>query len=145
MDVLNAPLVKRLAVVFMLCLAGTVLVHFIGTQFYDPDLQGRALTAWRVIDPIMVAGLLMVLLLAFARKRRLDAEKADQSITREYLEANGVFYFSGALLAALLWNWVGVEWSEPITTQPLVWTLIDSALPLLLGSTAFRLLREARG
>ncbi len=145
MDILNSPLVKRLAAVFMLCLAGTVLVHFIGTQFYDPDLQGGVLTAWRVIDPIMVAGLSMVLLLAFARKRRLDAEKADQSITREYLEANGVFYFSGALLAAVLWNWVGVEWSEPVTTQPLVWVLSDSTLPLLLGSTAFRLLREARG
>ena len=94
---------------------------------------------WRVIDPLMVAGLVMVLLAAFARKRRLDA---DPAVGREYLETNVVFYYSAALLLGLLWNWFGVEWVDPSNDVGWMWTVIDVTLPLLLASTAIRLLRS---
>ncbi len=42
----------------------------------------------------------------------------------------------------LLWNWFGVQWAEPSNDVGLVWTLIDSTLPLLLASTGIRLLRD---
>ena len=136
------PLLKRVAAVYMLLLAAGVAGYFLATQFHDPMLEGAALTAWRVFDPLMVAGAVMVLMTAYARKRRLDADRGDQSVHREYLEANGTFYFSAALFLALLWNWFGVEWVEPSNAIALVWILIDVTLPLLLVSTAIRLLRE---
>ncbi|MCY4088141.1 MAG: hypothetical protein OXG37_14960 [Actinomycetia bacterium] len=131
--------VMRAAAVYMLLLAVVVAGHFLANQFYDPALEGTSLTVWRVIDPLMVAGLVMVLVFAFARKRRLDANPA---VDREYLETNVVFYYSAALLLALLWNWFGFEWVEPSNSAGWIWTVIDVTLPLLLASTGIRLLRS---
>ena len=130
--------VGRVVAVCMLLLAAVVAGHFLANQFYDPGLEGAARTVWRVIDPLMVAGLVMVLLAAFARKRSLDA---DPAVDREYLEANVVFYYSAALLLGLLWNWFGVEWVDPSNDVGWMWTVIDVTLPLLLASTGIRLLR----
>ena len=66
---------RSAAAVFMLLLAVVVAGHFLANQFYDPALEGTALTVWRVIDPLMVAGLVMVLVFAFARKHRLDTTR----------------------------------------------------------------------
>ena len=130
--------VRRVVAVYMLLLAAVVAGHFLANQFYDPGLEGAARTVWQIVNPLMVAGLVMVLLAAFARKRRLDA---DPTVDREYLEANVVFYYSAALLLGLLWNWFGVEWVDPSNDVGWMWTVIDVTLPLLLASTAIRLLR----
>ncbi len=133
---------KRLAAAYMLLLAAVVAVHFLVNQFYDPMLEGTALTVWRILDPLMVAGVVMALIVASCRKCRRDADKAAQSLDREYLEANFTFYYSAAILLGLLWNWFGVEWVDPRNDIGLLWTLIDATLPLLLASTGIRLLRE---
>ena len=65
---------KRLAAAYMLLLAAVVAVHFLVNQFYDPMLEGTALTVWRILDPLMMAGVVMALIVAFGRKRRRDAE-----------------------------------------------------------------------
>ena len=83
----------------------------------------------------------MALIVASGRKCRRDADKAAQSLDREYLEANVTFYYSAAILLGLLWNWFGVEWVDPRNDIGLLWTLIDTTLPLLLASTGIRLLR----
>ena len=64
-------------------------------------------------------------------------------MSREYLEANVLFYFSAALLLGLLWSWIGVQWSDPVHSSELLWIFVDVTLPLLLAATAFKLLREA--
>ncbi len=135
-------MLMRLAAVYMILLGAAVAVHFLANQIYDPHLEGASMTVWRILDPMMVVGLAMVILVAFARKRNLDS---NDQITREYLGANVTFYYSSALMLMLLWNWFGVEWSEPINSESLVWVLIDSTLPLLLITTAIRLLKKAAG
>ena len=57
---------KRLAAVYMLLVA--VAMHFLATQLYDPMLDGTALTVWRVLDPLMMVGVVAALIAAFARK-----------------------------------------------------------------------------
>ncbi len=52
------------------------------------------------------------------------------------------FYGAAALLLALLWNWFGVQWVEPGNDSGLLWIVIDVTVPLLLASTALRLLRR---
>jgi hypothetical protein len=135
---LRMAVARRVAAVYMLVLAAVVAGHFLANQFYDPGLEGTSRTVWQIVNPLMVAGLVMVLLAAFARKRSLDANPA---VDREYLEANVVFYYSAALLLGLLWNWFGVEWVDPSNDVGWMWTVIDVTLPLLLASTGIRLLR----
>ncbi len=126
----------------MLLLAATVAVHFLVNQFYDPRLEGASLVVWNIIDPFEAAGMVMILIVAFARKRRLDAG-SDPSVSREYIETNVTLYYSAALFIVFLWNWLGVTVVDPGNAEWLVWMLIDATLPLLLVSTALRLLREA--
>ena len=151
--------VKLLAALYMLLVAAAVAVNFIAVLFYDPPLGGgwfaysslsdpdpvlgdAGLTAWQILDPLMVAGVVMVMLLAFGAKRRRDSDSSNSTIDREYLESNVTFYFSAFLLLALLWNWIASQWVDPPADIGLLWVFIDSTLPLLLASTAIRLLRR---
>ncbi len=133
-------MLMRLAAVYLLLAGTAVAVHFVVNQLYDPLLEGDSLTVWRFLDPMMVAGLAIVMLVGFVKKGRLDP---DGPVSRAYLEANVIFYFAAALMLALLWNWFGVEFSDPLNSEPLVWVFIDSTLPLLFVSTGVRLLRKA--
>ena len=108
----------------------------------DPVLGDAGLTAWQILDPLMVAGVIMVLILAFTAKRRRDSDSSNRAIDREYLEANITFYFSGVLLLALLWNWISSQWVVPAGYNGLLWVFIDTTLPFLLASTGIRLLRR---
>ena len=76
---------KRLAAVYMLLVAVAVAAHFRATQLYDPMLEGTALTVWRVLDPLMVVGVVAALIAAFVRKRGLGPDTVEQSVSREYL------------------------------------------------------------
>ena len=149
--------IKLLAAVYMLLVAAAVAVNFIAILFYDPPLGGgwfaysalsdpvlgdAGLTAWQILNPLMVAGVIMVLILAFSAKRRRDSDSSNRAIDREYLEANVTFYFSGVLLLALLWNWISSQWVVPAGYNGLLWVFIDTTLPFLLASTGIRLLRR---
>ena len=149
--------IKLLAAVYMLLVAAAVAVNFIAALFYDPVFGGAGwfaysdlgtisedagLTAWQILNPLMVAGVIMVLILAFGAKRRRDSDSSNRAIDREYLEANVTFYFSGVLLLALLWNWISSQWVVPAGYNGLLWVFIDTTLPFLLASTGIRLLRR---
>ena len=126
----------------MLLVAVAVAAHFLATQLYDPTLEDTALTVWRVLDPLMVIGVVAALIAAFARKRALDAGTDEQSVSREYLSANVAFYYSAVLLIVLLYNWFGMEFADPPNDVALVWIWIDTTLPVLLAASGVRLLRE---
>ena len=96
------------------------------------------------MNPLQVIGVVIAVVVAFLRKRRMCASLTDQTVTREYLEANVVFYFSVSFLLALLWNWFGVQFADPVHSSELLWVFIDVTLPVLLGATAVQLLREAK-
>ena len=135
-------LIKRLAAVYLILLAVVVVGHFLATQFYDPTSEGTARNVWQVLNPLMVIGIVIALIVALNRKLNGDDSKG---ITREYLEANFTFYFSAALLIAFAWNWFGVEWVEPRNDNALLWLIIGSTHPLLVASTGIRLLRDSSG
>ena len=133
-------MLMRLAAAYLILLALVIAGHFLATQIYDPFLEGVSLDVWLILDKMMVAGAIIVILVAFARKRNLEP---DGPVSRDYLEANFTFYYGAALLLALLWNWFGVEWVDPPNAEALLWILIDTTLPLLMASTGIRLLRKA--
>ncbi len=129
---------KALGIALQL-LAIVVWVLFIATQLYDPQLEGAGLAIWRVLDPIMVLGALVAVFVAFDRKRRHDSSAAT-GMTRDYFEANVILYGGIALLHALLWHWIGFQFSDPSTTHLWLWAIIAISLPLLLGPTGRRLI-----
>ena len=130
---------RRVVAVYMLLVAVAVPVHLLVTRFYDSSLDETANAVWRILDPLMVVGLVVVLIVAYARKRQVDAGPAGQPVHREYLEANVTLYFSAALFLMLLWNWFGFQWGAPDSDMPLLWIVIDTTVPLLLAATAHRL------
>ena len=136
---------KRLVAVYMLLVALAVAAHFLVGQFYDPMLEGTALTVWRVLDPLMVIGVAAALIAAFARKRALDAGADEQTVSREYLSANVTFFYSAALFIALLYNWFGVEFSDPPNDVALVWIWINTTFPILLAASGVRCCESRKG
>ena len=136
-------MLRRLVAVYMVLVAVVVPLHLLITRFYDPALDDTANTVWSILDPLMVVGMVVVLIVAYARKRQVDAGPADQPVHREYLEANVTLYFSAALFLMLLWSWFGFQWGGPDSDIPLLWILIDTTVPLLLASTAHRLWHKA--
>ncbi len=135
---------KRLIAVYLFGVGAMVAIHFLVTRFYDPTWEDASLAAWSVMNPLQVIAVALTVVVAFLRKRRLDGNASDQSMSREYLEANVLFYFSVPLLLALLWNWFGVQFADPAHSSELLWILIDVTLPVLLGVTGHQLLSEAK-
>ena len=127
--------------IYLRVLAVVIYVQFIGSQFYDPTSEGLAESIYRIIDPLMVLGLLIVVYYANQRKRAVDTG-LDDGVTREYLEANGTFYLSIALLVGLLWNWVGFQFANPVNSYGWLWTVIDVTLPLLFFATSIQLMKN---
>jgi hypothetical protein len=123
-------------------LAAVVYLQFVATQVYDPLLAGVGLEIWRILDPLMVLGLAVALVNSYHRKRQV-VSVADDGVTREYLEANCVFYLGIALMAGMLWNWIGSEVPDPENTIAPLWTVIDVTLPLLLFATGAQLTRSS--
>ena len=137
-------MLMRLVAVYVLVVGVAVPAHFLLTQFYDPTLADAGATVWMILDPLMVIAMVVVLLVAIARKRQLDSGSADQAITRDYLETNVTLYYSVALLIGLLSNWFGFQFVDPANDQPLLWVLIDATVPLLTVSTAIRMWRKTQ-
>ena len=134
---------KRLVAVYLCVVGAAIALHFLITQFYDPGWADASLPVWQILNPLQVIGLAIVLIVAFQRKRRIDGDTADTSVSRQYVEANFVFYFTAALFLALLWSWFGVQWADPPTSDNQIWIFIDVTLPLLLISTGIRLFGES--
>ena len=64
---------KRALGIALQNLALVVLIQFVATQLYDSTLEGTGMAIWRVLDPIMVLGALVAVMVAFNRKRPHDS------------------------------------------------------------------------
>lgn len=136
---------KRLIAVYLFGVGAMVAIHFLVTRFYDPAWEDASLAAWSVMNPLQVIAVALTVMVTFLRKQRMCAALSDQTVTREYLEANILFYFSVPFLLALLWNWFGVQFADPAHSSELLWIFLDVTLPVLLCVTGHQLLSEASG
>ncbi len=132
---------KSLFSIFLKVLAVVTYLQFIASQFYDPTGDAAADTVYRILDPLLVLGMIIVVNYAYQRKRTVDAS-SEVAVTREYLEANGVLYLSVALFFGLLWNWIGFQFSNPANSVGWLWTVLDLTLPLLFIASSVQLARS---
>ena len=132
---------KQLLSIILKVLAVLVYVLYIAFQFNDPTGDFAAETVYRILDPILVLGMIVVVYYAYQRKWTADASP-EVAVTREYLEANVVFYASVVLFLGLLWNWVGFQFSNPENSTDWLWAVLDLSLPLLFYVTSVQLVKS---
>ena len=121
---------------------GVVLyVQYLASQFYDPTAEGLSLTVYRILDPLLLLGLIIVVYFGYQRKRAVDSAP-EETVSREYLEANTVFYLGVALSIGFLWNYIGFQFVNPGNSYAWLWAVIDIALPLLFFASSVQLLKS---
>ncbi len=103
--------------------------------------RGRQGLAWRTRVLAVVLGMIF----SYIRKRVVDGESSSNAITREFLAANTLFYGFLCVGILLFWNWFNLL-SPAFTaagkdTVSLVWMLVDTTLPLLMGAMGIHLLQ----
>ena len=121
---------------------GVVLyVQYLASQFYDPTAEGLSLTVYRILDPLLLLGLIIVVHFGYQRKRAVD-NSPEETVSREYLEANTVFYLGVALSIGFLWNYIGFQFVNPGNSYAWLWAVIDIALSLLFFASSVQLLKS---
>lgn len=140
MDVLR----MLLALVLVFC-AVAVSLQFVLGPLYS-DIGQAELAVWYYLDMLMAFSIAATLLVQLQRKRAADRLRGD-SLNRERLEANVMFYLS--LLVALWFfrNWFDFLSSNPIGDQSVatlvIWYILDPLLVILVGLTGTRLWRAS--
>ncbi len=140
MDVLRLIL----ALVLVFC-AIAVSLQFVLGPLYSGIGQAE-LAVWYYLDMLMAFSIAATVLLQLQRKRAADRVRGD-SLNRERLEANVMFYL--ALLVALWFfrNWFDFLSSNPIGNQStatlVIWYILDPLLVILVGLTGIRLWRSS--
>lgn len=132
---------KSLFSIYLKVLAVVLVVQYIASQLYDPTAEGMASTVYRILDPLLVLGMIIVVYYAYQRKRAVDGSP-DEGVTREYLEANVVLYLGIALALGLLWNYIGFQFSNPANSYGWLWAVLDLSLPLLFYASSVQLLKS---
>ncbi len=134
---------RRLLAVLLGLTALALALHFIAGVFYDGYLE-RPHLLWDTLNILSAAGLVVVLVCQFRRKRAFDRRHQDDSVSFEYLAINGV-----VLMAVFLSLWFFANWFEELNTlnesggMPVsfVWIAFNAAFPVLAGATAFQMWR----
>ena len=103
---------------------------------------------WAVLDILMLIGLLTALAFNYAGKRTLEkGQEPDGSVSRRNLEINIAFYLTAGVAILFLHNWFSLLAQGPESLAGnhqawVIWAAVDTMLPLVLGTTGCRLMRE---
>ena len=137
---------KKPAGAYLIGVAVMVAAFFIT----NPLLAGLLDPAkvWAVLDILMLIGLLTALAFNYAGKRTLEkAQEPDGSVSRRNLEINIAFYLTAAITILFLHNWFSLLAQGPESLAGnhqawVIWAAVDTMLPLVLGITGCRIMRE---
>ena len=103
---------------------------------------------WAVLDILMLIGLLTALAFNYSGKRTLEqGQEPDDSVSRRRLEINIAFYLTAGVTILFLHNWFSLLAQGPESLSGnhqawVIWATVDTLLPLVLGATGCRLMRE---
>ena len=135
---------KKRVAVYLVVVAVLVAAHFIFSPLYAEVLD--AVDGWRVLNWFMAVGVLVMLAFHYRRKREHDAAHPHGQVTRRYLEVNVMLFVSLLIGILFFWNWVDSlaleAGKEQGSSHRVIWTFIDSALPVALGVTASQMWRD---
>ena len=95
----------------------------------------------------MVVALAIALAANYTRKQDEGGGDPGGSVTRRYLEVNIAFYLTAAVTILFLHNWFsllaeGTDGLDGNHQAWVIWAVVDTLLPLIVGITGCRLWRE---
>ena len=138
-------MVNRILGLALIVMAIAVAVHTVVEPLYHVSEPGQPYSPfWMLLDPPMVLAWAVGTIFAYLRKRAVDRE-GGETVTREYLAANVLFYGFLAVGILLLWSYFNLlnpnYAPAGADASSVLWMLIDATLPLLLGAMGVNLLR----
>ena len=137
---------KKLAGAYMVLVAVVVAVFFIISALLEDSLD--VLSIWYVLDVLMLIGLALALIYNYSRKSAVDRGDSGEGISRGYLEANAAFFITAGVTILFLHNWFallanGGDWLDGNHQAWVIWAVIDTMLPIILGITGCHLWKNA--
>ena len=138
--------INKLAGAYLVGISIAVAVFFIINVFLVNTIS--VLAVWHVLDVLMLVGLALGMGFNYAHKQRASGRKPGDPVTRGYLEANLVFYATTVVTILFLHNWFAFLATGDVSqgdnhTPWVIWAVVDTALPIVLGVTGCRLWRES--
>ena len=136
--------IKKLLGMYLIGVAAVVAVWFIINSLFLDSIDVSEV--WFVLDILMVVGLAVAIAFNWDHKRRMDAQSSGDGVSRWYLEANVVLYLTLGITILFLHNWiaflkVGLEADNHQAW--VIWAVVDTLLPLTLGVTGCRMLKNS--
>ena len=140
-------LLHRLLGLYVVGVAALVAASLLATLVWS---NGAGSSLWVPVDWLQAAAIIVALVVNTLRKRALDANGFNGSVTREYLEVNLLFYVSVVVTVWYFWAWLFVAFfpdNEPAgaarDAHTLLWPFINALDIPLLGATGYYLWRKA--
>lgn len=138
--------IKKLVGAYLVVVAVAVAVFFIINIFLVEAVN--VLVVWHVLDVLMLIGLAVGLAFNYAHKAGFGGRNTDEPVTRGYLEAHVTFYVTAGVAIIFLHNWFSLLATGEVSqadnhTAWVIWAVVDTMLPIILGVTGCRLWRES--
>ena len=116
----------------------------IGVQYVFQAAYDSA-EVWFILDFAILASAAISLILNYVRKRTFDADN-DGGFSREYFEANVLFYASIALIMTFLYNWINLlvngDDAADGSDYLIIWTAVDVSVVIISCVTGRYLIRS---
>ena len=137
---------KKLVGVYLVGVAVVVAVYFIINNFLADSFD--VLSVWYVLDVLMLIGLALALIFNCASMREEGGR--GETVTRRYLEVNTAFFVTAGVTILFLHSWLSLLALGPNSLNGnhqawVIWAVVDTLLPLVLGVTGCRLWKESSG
>ena len=136
--------VRKLLGMYLVAVATVVAVWFIMNTLFVNSLNVS--DVWFVLDILMVVGLAVAVMFNYDRKRREDGRSPGEPITRRYLEVNIALYLTLGITILFLHNWIAfLKLGLDVGNHQawVIWAVVDTLLPLTLGVTGCRMLKDS--
>ena len=129
---------KKLAGGYLMLLAIAVAVFFIINNFLTDAIDVQ--TVWLALDVLMLIGLAIGLIYNYGRKKAMDGGAESDGVTRGYFEANAAFFVTAGVAILFLHSWFallanGGDYLDGNHQAWVIWAVVDTLLPLILGIT----------
>ena len=140
--------IKKLSGIYLVVVSVAVAVFFIINIFLVDAIN--VLVVWHVLDVLMLVGLALGLAYNYAHRQREGGRPPGDAVTRGYLEAHATFYLTAGVTILFLHNWFAFLVTGDVSqgdnhTAWIIWAVVDTMLPIILGITGCRIWREASG
>ena len=141
--------IKKLFSAYLIGVAMVVAVWFIINAFFADSFN--TLNVWYTLDVLMLIGLAIALIFNYARKREEEAgREPGEPVSRRHLEVNTAFYLTAGITILFLHNWFSLlaNGSDSLNGNHqawVIWAVVDTLLPLVLGVTGCAMWRDSSG